>query len=394
MARRHTDGALWNIHTLLVNLGKEHIPQEHAGAFFNTILQVSCSFQQEMDNMALNQVFLPSQIVPNLWGSRRGLLEGLSLLGPPSCSASWPASLVERVTAVPACQNVPGSSKTPTKSNLQPPGAAKITLDSGKKPHHSAKQATGLFWKDDARGKEDAEARKLEEKCRKKSTGPALSLGDHEESISNLLKWAPPSQVSQPPSKAPSSGSQHQEKARGKHTPGNPSDDDPLSDRADEPKAKNRKRDPTPDLVVLDNDGNTPLPGKAKGTGKKTRTQAPVEEEAIEVLSNCLKGEVWAVQYNLELAILVEYRNLHIPNLKGPLNIDDHSAYLSVVKDVSWSYPAKGNLITAHQYYQNLKASKDPEAIEAGESILQEKGMMGILQEMAKAGPGRSSAGM
>ena len=137
----------------------------------------------------------------------------------------------------------------------------------------------------------------------------------------------------------------------------------------------------------MDDDDNTPLAGKAKGTGKKTRTQAPVEEEAIEVLSNCLKVEVWAVQYNLELAILVEYRNLCIPNLNGPPNINDHSAYLSVVKDVSWSYPAKGNLITARQYYQDLKASKDPEAIEAGESVLREKGMMGIPQEMAKARP-------
>ena len=131
VAQWHTDGALRNIHTQLVNLGKEHIPQEHAGAFFNTILQVSCSFRQEMDNMAMNQVFLPSQIVPNLWGSHRGLFEGLSLLGPPSCSASWPASLVERVTAVPTCQNIPGSSKTLTKSNLPPPRVAKTTPDSG-----------------------------------------------------------------------------------------------------------------------------------------------------------------------------------------------------------------------------------------------------------------------
>ena len=200
VAQRHTDEALRNIHTQLVNLGKEHIPQEQAGAFFNTILQVSCSFRQEMDNMAMSQV-LPCQIVPNLWGSHRGLLEGLSLLGPPSCSASWQASLVEWVTAVPACQNVLGSSKTPTKSNLPPPGAVKTTPDSGKKPHHSAKQATGLFWKDDARGKEDAEARKLEEKCQKKSTGPSLSLGDHEESISNLLKQASPP----PPSGFPAS---------------------------------------------------------------------------------------------------------------------------------------------------------------------------------------------
>ena len=188
VAWRYTDEALQNIHTQLVDLAKEHVPQELARAFFNTILQVTCSFQQEMDNMAMNQVFLPSQIVPNLWGSHRELLEGLSLLGPPSCSTSWPASLVEWVTAVPACQNVPGSSQTPTKSNLSLSGVAKTTPDSGKKPHQLAKQAAGLFWKDKVRGKDDVEARKLEEKHWKKSTGPILSLGDHEDSITNLLK--------------------------------------------------------------------------------------------------------------------------------------------------------------------------------------------------------------
>ena len=137
-----------NIHTQLSDLVKEHVPEEQARAFFNTILQVTCSFQQEMDNMATNQVFLLSQIVPNLWSSHRGLLEGLSLLGPLSCSASWPASLVEWATAIPAPQNVPGSSKTPTKSNHPPSGVVKATPDSGKKSHQSAKQVAGLFWGD------------------------------------------------------------------------------------------------------------------------------------------------------------------------------------------------------------------------------------------------------
>ena len=77
VAWRYTDDALWNIHTQLSDLAKEHVPEEQAEAFFNTILQVTCSFRQEMDNMATNQVFLQSQIIPNLWGSHRGLLEGL-----------------------------------------------------------------------------------------------------------------------------------------------------------------------------------------------------------------------------------------------------------------------------------------------------------------------------
>ena len=125
---------------------------------------------------------------------------------------------------------------------------------------------------------------------------------------------------------------------------------------------------------------------KLKRPGK-AHTHNPGEDEGFEALSQHLKGEAWAVQYNLELAILTEYRNLHIPNLKGPPNTNDHSAYLSNVKDVSWSYLAKGNLITARQFFKDLKASKDRESIEAGDNVLWEKGIMGILQESIKAGP-------
>ena len=130
--------------------------------------------------------------------------------------------------------------------------------------------------------------------------------------------------------------------------------------------------------MVLEDDDSTPLPRKTKSVGKKGRTQTPDEEEAIEALCQHLKGEARSVQYNLEITILNDYRNLHIANLKGPPNTDDHSAYLSSVKDVSWSYPAKGNLITARQYYQDLKVSGDVEAIEVGNTILWYKGMMGI----------------
>ena len=279
VARWYTNEALRNIHSQLADLAREHMSEEQAGTLFNTILQVTCSFRQEMDNMATNQVFLPSQIVPNLWGSRRGLFEGLSLMGPPNCLASWPASLVEWVTAVPACQNVLGSSQTPTKANLPSSGAMKTTPDSGKKPHQSTKQVARAFWGDEARRKEDAEARKLEEKCRKKSTGPLLSLGDHEDSIATLLKWAPASWISQPPSDVSGSGSKCREKVQGKPPPAYPLDDEPLSDRADEPKAKNCKQDPTPDLVILEDDDSTPHRGSPRVQERKpiprTRMRKP-----------------------------------------------------------------------------------------------------------------------
>ena len=338
--------------------------------------------------MATNQVFLPSQIIPNLWGSHRGLLEGLSLLGPPSCSASWPASLVEQVTAVPTPKKVPGPSKTPTKSNPPPSRAVKATPDSGKKSQPSAKQVAGMFWKDPERGKEDAEARKQEEKHQKKSTGPVLSLDEHEDPITTLTKRAALSQDSQPPNKASILNSKDRGNIRGKHPAvTEQSDDEPLSDKADEPKAKSHKQDSTLDLVILEDDDSTPLPGKAKGTGKKAHTHNPGEDGGFEALSQWLKGKAQATQYLLELAVLTEYQNLHIPNLKGPPNTDDHSAYLSNVKDFSWSYPAKENIITARQYFKNLEATKDWEAIELGDNVLREKGMLGIPQESSKARP-------
>ena len=153
-----------------------------------------------------------------------------------------------------------------------------------------------------------------------------------------------------------------------------PSDDEPLSDQANEPKAKACKRDSTPELVVVDDDDSTPLPERQK-TPKKS---LPVEEEATEALIQCLKGEARAVQYNLELAALVDYRNKSVPNLKGPPNTDDHSKYLSQVRDISWSYPAKGNLWTARQYFQELQACKNRETVEQGEVVLRDRGMLGI----------------
>ena len=337
--------------------------------------------------MATSQVFLPSQIIPTLWGARRGLLEGLSLLGPPSCSASWPASLVEWVTAIPAPQDVLGLPKTPAKPSTPVSGAGKATPESsGKKSQVSTKQIAGLFWKDLERGKEDAEAQKQEEKHQKKFSGPALSLDDHEDLVATLTDRAAPSQVLQPPSKAPSVSSKGRDKTRREIPPvADTSDDEPLSEKADEPKPKSHKRDPTLELVILD-DNSTPLPSKAKVTGKKSRNYTPDEEEALETLSQHLKGEARSAQYTLELSTLTEYWNLHIPNLKGPPNTDDHSAYLAKVKEVSWSYPVKGNVITARQFFKELQCSKDQEVIDQGDNVLREKGMLRILQESLSKG--------
>ena len=132
ISRHHTEEALQNVHAQISDLIRTHIAgPEQAGVIFNTILPITCSFWHQMDEMAINLLFPGSQLVPNVLGARREVLEGLSLVAPPSCSASWPASLVERVTPVPGTSGQSGSSKTPTKPCN--PRAGKLTPGSGKK---------------------------------------------------------------------------------------------------------------------------------------------------------------------------------------------------------------------------------------------------------------------
>ena len=341
ISRHHTEAALKNVHTQISDLILTHVAgPEQAGVFFNTILPMTCSFRHQMDEMAINLLFPGSQLVPNVWSARREVLEGLSLVVPPSCLASWPASLSERVTPVPGTSGQSGSAKTPTKPCN--PGAGKLTPGSGKKTTQF-QQAAGMFWSDKKkREKEDADARAQEEKRRKRPSGPILSLDEHERSVTELTNRATPSRSTQPSGKTPSFAPKDRVRPRKDliAVP-NPSDDEPLSDQANEPKTKARKRDPTPELVVVDDDDSTPLPGKQK-TPKKS---SPGEEEATEKLVQRLKGEARAVQYNLELATLVDYRNKSVPNLKGPPNTDDHSKCLSQVRDISWELSRQRKLM-------------------------------------------------
>ena len=102
ISHHHTERTLKNVHTQISDLIQTHVVgPEQAGVFFNTILSITCSFWHQMDEMAINLLFPGSQLVPNVWSAHREVLEGLSLVVPPSCSASWPASLVEQVAPVP-----------------------------------------------------------------------------------------------------------------------------------------------------------------------------------------------------------------------------------------------------------------------------------------------------
>ena len=58
------------------------------------------------------------------------MMEGLTLLGPPNCPASWPASLVKQVSAEPANKATPVVITTPVKHDT-PLGSGKGKLHLG-----------------------------------------------------------------------------------------------------------------------------------------------------------------------------------------------------------------------------------------------------------------------
>ena len=86
------------------------------------------------------------------------------------------------------------------------------------------------------------------------------------------------------------------------------------------------------------------------------------------------------------MADLVKYWNENIPNLCHVLNTDDHSAHIATVKQRSWSYPAKGNLLTVKQFLRDLQGCGDQKKIQHGDHMLWDRGMPGIPQENIQPG--------
>ena len=384
ISRHHTEKALKNVHTQISDLIRTHVAgPEQAGVFFNTILPITCSFRHQMDEMAINLLFPGSQLVPNVWSAHREVLEGLSLVAPPSCSASWPASLVEWVAPIPGTSGQLGSAKTPTKPCN--PGAGKLAPGSGKKTQ-PIQQAAGMFWGDKKkREKEDADARAQEEKCRKKPSGPILSLDENEHSITELIKRAAPSQSAQPSGKTPSSAPK--DWVRPRKDPiavPDPSNNEPLSDQANEPKAKAHKRNPTPELVVVDDDDSTPLPGRQK-TPKKS---LPVEEEATEANSystSRARPELCSTIWSYLPQWTTRTNSFRISRgLPTPMIIPNTSHRYGIFPGVIPPKEICGQLVSTSR---SCKTCKDREMVEQGEAVLRDRGMLGIPQESRKSGP-------
>ena len=278
----HTEKAIEAVNIQLSALVHQHIPLQQAGVFLASLLQVMCSYRQEMDGMATSQVILPGQIVPNLWGVSRTMMEGLTLLGPPNCPASWPASLVKRVSAEPIKKATPAGLTTLVKRDTSVP-KGKLHPGLSSKKSAPPKQITE-YWDDDERKEEDEEShRREEEKHKKKPSGAMLSLDEHEELVTLLTSKAAPSRVSQGsglPPRTQSEGKRGRSKVqRASPVRFNSSEDKPLSDKTGKPEPKSRKKDQaTPELMIVDDD-DKPLPERPKGMGKKDKSRAYTQDE-------------------------------------------------------------------------------------------------------------------
>ena len=317
----HTQKAIEAINVQLLALAHQHVPPQQAGVFLACLLQVMCSYQQEMDGMATSQVILPGQIVPNLWGVSQTMMEGLTLLGPPNCPASWPASLVEQVSAEPIKKATPAGLTTLVKHDTSVP-KGKLHPGLSSKKSAPPKQITE-YWDDNERKKEDEEScQREEEKHKKKPSGPMLSLDEHEELVTLLTSKAAPGQVSQGsglPPHTQSEGKWSRSKVwRASPVRFNSLEDEPLSDKTGEPEPKSRKKDQTtPELMIMDDD-DEPLPERPKGMGKKDKSHAYIQDElaSLDSLLLWLKSEARSIQYTMETAGLTKYCNYHVPGLK------------------------------------------------------------------------------
>ena len=392
--RTHTEKAIEAVNVQLSALVHRHIPPQKAGVFLASLLQVMCSYQQEMDGMATSQVILPGQIVPNLWGVSRTMMEGLTLLGSPNCPTSWPVSLVEWVSAEPIKKVTLAGLTTLVKRDTSVPKGKLNPSSSGKKS--APPKWIAEYWNDVERKKEDEESCQWEEeRHKKKPSGPVLSLHKHEELVLLLTSKAAPGQVFQGSRLPPctrSEGKRSRSKVRwASPVRFNSSEDKLLSDKTGKPEPKSRKKDQTtPELMIMDDDDD-PLPDRPKGTGKKDKSHVYTQDELADLdsLLLWLKSEAQSIQYTMETAGLTKYHNDHVPGLKSAPNTDDYSAYLAEVKRESWSYPAKGNLLTVWQFVEELKGCPDAEKRHLSDKTLWDKGMLGSLRRISKEERGK-----
>ena len=81
-ARTPTEEAIVEVHEQLAPLTERHVPPGQERVFLSGAFNVICAYVQEVRSMVLGQAVLPTQIVPGIWGARRGILAEAPLLAP------------------------------------------------------------------------------------------------------------------------------------------------------------------------------------------------------------------------------------------------------------------------------------------------------------------------
>ena len=182
-AREPTELAIIEVHEQLAPLTSEFVPPGHERVFLAGVYNVICSYVQEVHSMVLGQAVVPTQIVPGIWGARRGILAKAPLLAPQIGPVEAPAPpkevgdarATEKAEAgtqskpapptattklstaeVPAQRAPPlqlvaplGSKKSPAKASK-----SKSTPGSGVKRSHT-QQSVRTLWNDPERRRED-----------------------------------------------------------------------------------------------------------------------------------------------------------------------------------------------------------------------------------------------
>ena len=92
VARTPTEQAIVEVHEQLAPLMEQHISPGQERVFLARAFNVICAYVQEVRSMVLGQAVLPTQIVPGVWGARRGILAEAPLLAPQIGPVPTPAS--------------------------------------------------------------------------------------------------------------------------------------------------------------------------------------------------------------------------------------------------------------------------------------------------------------
>ena len=230
-ARAPTEKAIIAVHDALAPLAEEHVPPGQERIFLAGAFNVICAYVQEVRSMVLGQAVLPTQIVPGVWGARRGVLAEAPLLapqiGPVPAVATAPATPKEKEVAKPpetaetGIQSDPVATPPGTKPQAPKPLAqeasgqriqpklivapqrvpspaksskSKSTPGSAERRAHT-QMSVQAMWNNPERALEDAAFERS--RAQRRSEDPEVLIMD-DENVDRILSGRPPIQVGTP----------------------------------------------------------------------------------------------------------------------------------------------------------------------------------------------------